>query len=478
MNPQRASRQVPIRLVSVALAAILAAEPALTASGTQQGATAVVDNVSFENAKGVFTIYYDLKSDTPEARFNIAVTASATEGGVNRKEIAKTLSGDVTNVRPGPPRKKIVWQSGSDIPAFSFDSLAFELQATPVGGAPASGGGAPPATSDNKFLKVWLPIIGGGAVAGLFAFRAAKDPCSFTVTPPTVAIPPTGGTATVSISASPSGCSPDSWSVSDGDFVTANPNSGNGSGTVTFSAGANSGASRSESFTVAGQPVTVTQEGTCTQFLASPNPITVPATAGTAGPVTITANPPGCGPTTWTAAIVTNPGNFISNVTPNSGSAGTGFSFSVAANSGANRSGTIRVTPTQGPPVDVIVNQNLNTCIYTLSRSPSGNIPAAGATITITVTVTPSNCVWRGTFNPNPNAFLRFTNMSPDGQTTTNLTGNQVLTVTAQANVTGLSRTGNFVIIDLATNFQGGNSFITQMAIAPEPLVLPFSLRR
>jgi hypothetical protein len=82
--------------------------------------------------------------------------------------------------------------------------------------------------------------------------------CTYTVSPATHTIQPSGGSGTVSVTTQ-SGCS---WTaVSNHPWISiVSGGAGSGSGTVTFQASANgSGASRSGTLTVAGQLVTITQ---------------------------------------------------------------------------------------------------------------------------------------------------------------------------------------------------------------------------
>jgi len=85
--------------------------------------------------------------------------------------------------------------------------------------------------------------------------------CTFAVSPTLLTAPAAGGALTVSVTASPAGCGPATWSAtSTSGFITASPSSGTGNGTVTLTVAANTGTlDRSGTATVAGQSVIVNQ---------------------------------------------------------------------------------------------------------------------------------------------------------------------------------------------------------------------------
>src|SRR6185436_2427531 len=86
---------------------------------------------------------------------------------------------------------------------------------------------------------------------------------ALTVNPVSVSAPAGGATGVPVSVVAPAGCS---WTAASlASWITigsATPATGNG--TVTLNVAANSGAARSGSVTIAGQPVTVSQPGNCT----------------------------------------------------------------------------------------------------------------------------------------------------------------------------------------------------------------------
>jgi hypothetical protein len=171
---------------------------------------------------------------------------------------------------------------------------------------------------------------------------------------------------------------------------------GTGNGSVGFTVAANTGAARSATLTIAGQTFTVTQDAAaapppppppCTYSIA-PASQNVDENANT-GTVTVTAGN-GC---TWAA------GSNASWLTVTAGATGSGngtVGFSVAANAGAARTGTLTVAgqtftvnqaaaaaPPPPPPPP---------CTYSIAPN-SQNFPVVGGAGTVAITTTAS-CAW------------------------------------------------------------------------------------
>jgi hypothetical protein len=164
--------------------------------------------------------------------------------------------------------------------------------------------------------------------------QAAAAPCSYSVTPTNVSIGAAGGTGTpISVSTS-SGCT---WTATgNASWLTIlSGASGMGGGSVTYSVLPNIGAARTGNLTVAGQTVTISQSTGCVYAIA-PASQTFEPSGGTGGPVAVTALS-GCA---WTA--VSN----ASWITVTTGSSGNGIgsvTFTVAANTGGQRTGTLTI---------------------------------------------------------------------------------------------------------------------------------------
>jgi hypothetical protein len=146
--------------------------------------------------------------------------------------------------------------------------------------------------------------------------------------------------------------------------------SGTGNGTVNFNVAANTGPARTGTLTIAGQTFTVNQASGCVYMLSATNQNAV--AAGVTGSVSVTANV-GCA---WTA---------ISNavwLTISSGSNGTGngtVNFTVAANTGAARTGTLTIAGQT-----FTVNQDAEQTLCVAQRTlPTEYIPGLGFVVSI-----------------------------------------------------------------------------------------------
>jgi hypothetical protein len=105
----------------------------------------------------------------------------------------------------------------------------------------------------------------GNIIAGGLTFPIAQDSCgsvaNYSVSPTSLNVASSGGTATISVTVS-GGCSSAWTSTSNAAFMTiAGGASGTGNGTVTVTIAPNAGGSRTGTLTIAGQTVTVTQSG-------------------------------------------------------------------------------------------------------------------------------------------------------------------------------------------------------------------------
>ncbi len=153
--------------------------------------------------------------------------------------------------------------------------------------------------------------------------------CTFSINPPNQSFNASAGTGSFAVS---SGCA---WNaVSNTPWITITGGAaGTGSGTVNYTVTANSGSQRNGSITVGGQTFFVTQAGGCTYTLSAPGADIV--IDGGTGSFAVNSST-GC---LWTAAA----SNSWITITSGSGSGGGTVSFSIRANSGAIRSGTIVV---------------------------------------------------------------------------------------------------------------------------------------
>lgn len=246
--------------------------------------------------------------------------------------------------------------------------------------------------------------------------------CTYSVNPSTVSassIGVTGSSVTVSVS---TGCT---WTAASnvGWLSITSGASGSGNGTVMFSIAANTGGERTGALTIGDQTVTVTQAAAPSCASVNQSTVSVPSTESTGLSVSVTA-PAGCA---WTA---------VSNaawISITSGASGTGngsVRFTVSANSGAARTGTLTVANHT-----VTVNQAAAPCSYSVTPT-SLSIGAAGGTGTpISVSTSSSSCSWTATSNASWVSIL----------TGASGTGNGSVTYSVQPN-TGGARNGTLTV--------------------------------
>jgi photosystem II stability/assembly factor-like uncharacterized protein len=190
---------------------------------------------------------------------------------------------------------------------------------------------------ENVFFS---PNVAYAVGAGGKILKRTTAACTISVSPPSFNFPGVGGPGSLTITA-PAGCG---WNVADNvawlNFTSAT--AGNGNGTVTFNVAANAGAARSGTITVTGEvntiPVPVNQDFDCNLNLGI-NPVSfIYPAAGGAGTVNVT----GLAQCNWTA---TPSDSWIQITSGGSGSGNGMVGYSVSANGGAQRSGTITIGP-------------------------------------------------------------------------------------------------------------------------------------
>lgn len=253
--------------------------------------------------------------------------------------------------------------------------------------AGASGAGTGPVTF-SVAANVGPARSGTLVVAGqtfTVSQAAAPAPCAYSIAPTTAAMTASGGPGSVAVSTA-GGCAWTATSNAAWIAITSGA-SGAGAGSVAFSVAANTGGARTGTLAVAGQTFTVTQAAAPTPCVFSIAPAsTSMAAAGGTGSVAVSTTA-GCA---WTAT------SNVVWITVTSGAIGTGngpVGFSVAANTGGARTGTLTVagqtfTVTQAAPV---------TCTYTIAPEDV-SMPALGGRGTIAVT-TAAGCAWTATSN-------------------------------------------------------------------------------
>jgi len=249
-----------------------------------------------------------------------------------------------------------------------------------------------------------------------------KAACRYDVAPATQVVSVTGGEGVVTV-ATASDCA---WTASADDvwISLTPPITGSGNGTVRFTVAPNSGSQRNGSISIGGQRSTVVQNGAaaCNSSI-SPTIQNVAATGG-GGTVMVSAQPQ-C---PWTAS------SNVPWITVTSGATGTGngsVGFTVVANTGATRTGTLTIA---GNTMTVMqAGATSPSCTFSISPT-NQNVVAAGGTGSVTVSTT-STCAWTATSSA---PFVTITSGASG-------TGNGSVAFSIAAN-TGGPRTGTLTI--------------------------------
>jgi hypothetical protein len=235
--------------------------------------------------------------------------------------------------------------------------------------------------------------------------------------------PAAGGNTTAKIDASESACS---WTASSAVSWVTFPNgaSGTGDATINLAIAANTGAGRTGAVTVAGKTFQITQAATpppCT-FSISPASQNDDAAGGNLS-VTVTASASSC---TWSVA----PNAAWLTVNRTSGTGNGSVTVTVAANSGAARTGTVTIAGQT-----FTVNQAALTCTFTISPT-SASVNALGGMGEVKVTASNSACAWAATSGAN---WIDITSGTPD-------TGNGTVKYSVARNQSKDARNGTLTI--------------------------------
>ena len=265
----------------------------------------------------------------------------------------------------------------------------------------------------------------------------AQPTCTYTLSTTSITMNAAGGAGSVTVTTG-NQCG---WTATSGAaWVTATGGtSATGPGTFTFNVAAlTDTSSRTGTITVAGQSVSVTQQGATCAYTLLPASRTVDAAGATASfDVNTDA---GC---TWSVAS-TAP--WLSVVSGGSGSGNSTVTYRAAANpDAASRTGSLTV----GNSSHVVTQTALASCTVDLSKT-GDTFPVAGGSGTFDVTAE-SSCAWVATSGVN---WARVTD--PPGGVGT---GTRRVTYAVDANADAGSRTGTMTI--------GGKTFtITQSGTA------------
>ncbi|MCA1652124.1 MAG: hypothetical protein LC753_18270 [Acidobacteria bacterium] len=267
---------------------------------------------------------------------------------------------------------------------------------------------------------------------------AAPAQCTFSISPASLSTGAAGGTAAVTVTASPNcawaAISEDPW------IAVSSGATGVGGGTVTLQVSSNSGSARTGRVTIAGQTYTVTQAGAAASCSYSISPASASVdSAGASQTVSVTATN-GCA---WSA---------VSNVTwivVTGAANGTGngsVTLTVAPNAGGSRTGTVTIA---GQTYSVTQSAAAPPqCTFTVAPE-SVPVAAAGGSPSVDVT-TGSSCTWSVSTST---TWITFSGGS-------SRTGSGAVQLTVASN-TGSARTGTVSI--------AGRTVSIEQAGAPAP---------
>ena len=250
--------------------------------------------------------------------------------------------------------------------------------------------------SGNGSVTVSVAPNTGGARTGTLSIgsqsvtvnqAAAAVTCTYSIAPSSQSVGAAGGAGTQVNVTTTAGCA---WTAASGVawISIASGATGSGSGSVSFTVASNTGAERTGSLTIAGQPFSVTQAAAapvvpCT-YAINPSSQSIGAAGGAGSQVSVTTSS-GCA---WTAA--SNAG-WISISSGASGSGNGAVSFSIAANTGSARTGTLTIAGST-----FTVNQAA-ACTYAINPT-STSAPKRGSTGSTSVTA-PAGCAWTAASN-------------------------------------------------------------------------------
>ncbi|MBF0338966.1 MAG: SBBP repeat-containing protein, partial [Nitrospirae bacterium] len=254
--------------------------------------------------------------------------------------------------------------------------------------------------------------------------QSGIDCSSKTIAPMSKTFASTGGNDSVTVTAN-TGCT---WTaVSNVSWITVTSgSSGSGNGTVGYTVAANtSTSSRIGTITIAGQTFTVTQDGVvpCTYTLTPTSKQFL--SPGGNGSVNITTT----NDCKWAAA---SNATWITITSSGSGSGNATINYTVAANTGPTRNGTLTIAGQT-----FTVNQSGQDCATGMLINPTNrNFTSSGGSDNVSVTTPSSSCQWTATSNA---AWIDIT--SGDAGT-----GNGQVSYTVSANTAATQRTGTITI--------------------------------
>ena len=331
---------------------------------------------------------------------NVSVSGSGTTKTVNYTVTANT----------GPARSATIIIGGNTFTVNQENGCTYTI--SPSSASPGAGGGTSsvnvtspngscPWTTTNNAPSWINNVTGSGSGDGAVSYTATantgpartgtitiagktftvnqENGCAYTLPTSGASATAAGGAGSASVNCSGGSCQWTAMSNSPS-WITNVTGSGTGSGAVSYTVAGNTGSStRTGTITIGGQTFTVTQAG-CAYTL--PTSGASATAAGGAGSTSVDCSGGSC---QWTAT--SNSPSWITNV-KGSGTGSGAVSYTVTANTGPARSGTITIA---GKTFTV---SQADGCTYSLSPTSSGTINITGGSGNFTVTPGNNACTW------------------------------------------------------------------------------------
>ena len=314
---------------------------------------------------------------------------------------------------------------------------------------PATGPGSGSAAISASSNSATSPRSVNVTVAGqtVKVTQAGKPACWPSVSSPSGNIPADATRAVDVVVTIPNGCA---WTAAGSGWAAVDPTSGTGPGTVHVRAtSANPpSTSRSTTVTIAGQPVSVTQDGTpLPQFTLTPAYANIAAEGGPLRVAVATV-----ATQSWKAA---SGSSWIVMDLTVSGTGAGAISLHVLANSGAARTGTVKFTNPAGEVLNSFkVDQARPDCTSIPVSPTSLIVPAAGGNPTVAV-MAPAGCPWTAN---SPSTWVTVAMGS-------SVTGPGIVTLAVKANTSSTASTAQLTIAGrTVTVTREGKTSIRSMA--------------
>ena len=326
-----------------------------------------------------------------------------------------------------------VTQAGADVCAYTISPASAAIAATGGNGSPVSvsttAGCAWFATSNASWITVTSGANGSGSgsvgfsvatntggarsetitIAGqsftVTQAAATAASCAYAINPTSQLIGAEGGTgAPVAISTTPA-CAWSATSTASWITVTSG-SSGSGGGSVGFSVATNTGSARTGSITIGSETFIVMQAAAAScAYAIVPTSQSVGADGGAGTPVAVSATA-GCA---WTA---TSNDAWIVNTTGSGSGSGT-VGFTVAANPGGARTGTLTIA---GQTFTVTQAGVAAPCTYQITPTSTSMFANGGSTNVLVSTA--AGCAWTASVNSNATWLSVISGSSGAGQGT------------------------------------------------------------